>query len=121
MRGNEIMDPCFSAQGFDYVICLSAPWEATGIKLQLTKSLPQRFDSTGTTPAEPWAFELKDGQHCSYAGGATDAIGKLRLNYWCNNGAVYGGTDRTSKVWRVFFKRSGSSNLTRTEVRTAWL
>jgi hypothetical protein len=34
---------------------------------------------------------------------------------------VYGGTDRTGRVWRVFFKRSGSSSLTRTEVRTAWL
>ena len=121
MQGNEIMDPCFSAAGSDYAICLRDPWDTSGVKLQLTQPLPAISRSASVAPEEPWAFELVDGQRCSFVGGGTDTIGSLRLNYGCNGGDVYGRTDRTHRAWRVFFKRAGSRTLTRVEVRTAWL
>jgi hypothetical protein len=64
---------------------------------------------------------LESGEECSFAGGATAAVGSERLNYFCDDGlVVYGEPDRSQPVWTVKVSREGSSALSAARVELAW-
>jgi hypothetical protein len=118
--GSTVADPCFSGPN-GKVACIAEPGgEATVV--ELAAPLPQT--DVGDRTAEgspPWAMTLESGEACSFASGATAAVGSDRLNYFCDDGlTVYGEPDRSDPVWTVKVGREGSSTLTTTGVELAW-
>ncbi len=101
--------------------CLDDPGgEATLVTL--TSPLPDNGVSHSTPEEAPtWAMTLESGEECSFAGGATAAVGSERLNYFCDDGlVVYGEPDRSQPVWTVKVSREGSSALSAARVELAW-
>jgi hypothetical protein len=99
MADNTIYDPCFSIPGNSQaVICDTSPLsDSTGLKLNLTESLPAR--GTVSPVKSAWAFELADGTNCSFLGSATASFDGNRVNYSCSDGWFILGELQDGQVW----------------------
>jgi hypothetical protein len=90
--GNEIYDPCWADETpgrAPSVLCQSAPWQHTLIRLRLTAGLPP-FLSAPQPPelGDPWGVQLTDGTRCLAAQGAHGtAFGKV-IEYSCENSSL---------------------------------
>jgi hypothetical protein len=99
--GNDIVDPCWPAAGsVPHVLCQFPPWGQTVWRLNLSTPLGT---ATPFASAPAWGIELKSGNLCGFAEGATDVIGGERVNYACerNNVWLVGWTIRTHNPWRI--------------------
>jgi hypothetical protein len=119
IAGNEILDPCFSAESFSTgsVVCTDSPW-ANGTRLKLTAPLPT---SSRSGPAKPtWALELVNGDQCVQLTGTGDVVAGIAMSYGCRSGAEAGGMNRRSNPWTVEYRPPRSSIITDIAVMTAW-
>ena len=87
MIGNEIFDPCYTAQDKTTIVCDSKPDIAkpSGFVLKLTKPLPASDLPIGSSSSASMV-ELEDGTICeaiSGASGATDGVRTERISYSC--------------------------------------
>lgn len=116
--GNNIHDPCFSAQSANpRVICATGPEDHQAVEVTLTESLPTTDEPAGDlTSGSPWTVTLVDGQTCGALGGATTTLGGQRLNYGCDRGDIYGDVDRSTALWTVLYRPSNSPTLTKVTV-----
>ena len=128
--GNEIHDPCFSAD--DGVICGADPMTgATGFALTLTEPLPAA-EAPPDAATHAWLVELADGTVCGFATGATGGVGDERINYLCpspdpGQQVVILGDLQPGMVWMAHRAAvsGGMPNLTVNEdsvvpIRTIW-
>jgi hypothetical protein len=126
MSGNFIYDPCFSsAHAAGIVLCSSAPWSASVVKMKLAKQLPRSMGNPhgASTKVLPWAVETTAGKKCAVVSGATKAIGNRRANYVCGHSKqwLWGSPMRKSEPWRIFAAPIQANKLTRTVgISTAW-
>lgn len=106
MIGNEIFDPCYTAQNKTTIVCDSKPniKKPTGFVLKLTKPLPTPDASNGPSSSASM-IELEDGTICdaiSGASGATDGVRTERISYSCrmsSKNMVIFGDIKPGKVW----------------------
>ncbi len=125
--GNYIHDPCFnSPQARGVVVCPDAQVNR-GIEIRLTRGLPRRYANTGrpSLRIEPWALQLTNGHHCTFASGASNVIHGVRLNYFCGAGVNYGlwgFPSRRSEPWTILIAPFMAKRLhQRTAIRQAWM
>ncbi len=106
MIGNEIFDPCYTAQDKTTIVCDSKPDIAkpSGFVLKLTKPLPASDLPIGSSSSASMV-ELEDGTICeaiSGASGATDGVRTERISYSCRmsskNFVIFGDLI-PGKVW----------------------
>jgi hypothetical protein len=122
-EGNQIRSVCYpdsrDVEGFS-VLCVSSPWARAAIRLQLDE---EPDDSFAARPGGlPWALELASGVRCVWVGGATNVVGRLRLNYGCARGRyLFGSPDRSGPTWRIRQARDFNGRAMRKVViRVAW-
>lgn len=113
VEGNQILDPCFvpTSGHATIVACVQDPRIRYATVLRLTSPLPAH-DGTRLKAGQgqPWAFDLATAEQCGVVGGATLAVGTLRLNYGCSPGAsVYGDVARTGRQWTALVWRGSPS------------
>lgn len=124
--GNFIFDPCFSSpQAHGVVICPDRE-VTSGIRIQLTRSLPRQTNQGSPSLANrPWDIELANGKHCLLASGASNVIGGVRLNYFCDPGTTYGlwgYPDRSTQPWTILRGSFTAKHLTqRLVIERAWM
>ncbi len=125
--GNYLHAPCFSApQAAGVVVCPDAQVNR-GLKIRLTKGLPRRYANTGrpSLSNQPWALQLTNGQHCTFASGATNVIHGIRGNYTCGAGfnfGLWGFPSRRSEPWTILIAPFTATRLhRRTAIRHAWM
>ena len=104
--GNEIFDPCYTAQDKITIVCGARPdiEKPSGFILKLAQLLP-----TPDVPQNPSSsasmIELEDGAICDFisgASGATDGIRRERINYSCSissQNVVIFGDLQPGTVW----------------------
>jgi len=106
MIGNEIFDPCYTAQDKTTIVCDAKPdiKKPSGFVLKLTKPLPASDVPNGPSSSASMV-ELEDGTICdaiSGASGATDGVRTERISYSCrmsSKNIVIFGALITGKVW----------------------
>ena len=106
MIGNEIFDPCYTAQDKTTIVCDSKPdiEKPSGFVLKLIKPLPAP-DVPNRPSASASMLELEDGTICdaiSGASGATDGVRTERISYSCrmsSKNVVIFGDLKKGKVW----------------------
>lgn len=122
--GNLLHDPCFKAAKSPDLICVSAPWSLTALRLKLTQPLPSSGNRrVPSLTGLPWALQLADGRRCRFITGATKVIGTRRLNYGCNIGptALWGYPIRSRQPWVIYDAPSDATALTRLiAISNAW-
>lgn len=100
-RGNLIEDPCWKEAGRRSVVCLAVPWTTTVTRLRLTRRLPP----AGSALPRLWALRLGGdvGVNCLASQGASGAVGKLGISYFCKRGWVLlgNGPDRSQPLWTM--------------------
>ena len=123
---NSIYDPCFSIPGNNQaVICDTSPLsDSTGLKLNLTGSLPAR--GTVSPVKSAWAFVLADGTNCIFVGGATASFEGQRISYSCSDGWSILGNLREGQVWtarkvRLSSDLSSIEESVRVFIKIVWL
>jgi hypothetical protein len=118
--GNLIRDPCFeSPVTADEVVCIASPW--THKALVIRTLLPTR-QGEGRSSA-PWAIELTLHRRCLFLSGASNSIGRKRLNYSCGRHGpfLYGVPDRRTPTWTIGLAARYESRILRpVGVRAAW-
>jgi len=106
MIGNEIFDPCYTAQDKTTIVCDAKPdiKKSSGFVLKPTKPLPTPDVPNGPS-ASASMVELEDGTICdaiSGASGATDSVRRERISYSCrmsSKNMVIFGDLVPGKVW----------------------
>lgn len=133
---SQVFDPCWTGwvEGSAKAVCLRLPWdpEVHVIDNPAVDGTAPRRTSFGDTP---WALEIKTSEskkfQCGFAGGATDLVAGMRVNWRCfrpgewNKSGYSGdavGNIRISptSVWKVFFAPSGSSEVQEAEINDVW-
>jgi hypothetical protein len=125
---NLIYDPCFSsAKASGLVLCPTAPWNNSGIEINLTKPLPVSLGNRGALSIhnQPWALQLFTGRRCLFSGGASNELGGRRLNYFCTGAGktgLWGYPDRKVQPWTIYIAPYTAKTLsTRATIRRAWM
>jgi hypothetical protein len=128
MTGNEIADPCFSANpNASSVVCPQGPWTSAGLRIRLTKPLPRKFANRGgpSLRNQPWALELGDGSRCLLDSGASSVIESERLNYFCGAASpegLWGLPNRHSEPWTILIAPFTATHLSeRAAIVRAWM
>ncbi len=128
VSGNLIADPCFSASmTARSVVCPSGPWSRSGLRLELTRTLPLRFANHArpSLKAQPWAIELVDGRRALFASGASEVAEGERLNYFFGadgKEGLWGYPDRGAEPWTILVAPFGAQRLSaRAGIRRAWM
>lgn len=120
LDNNEVADPCFADQGDPpRVVCARQPGDPKSIEVRLKKTPDYSEEEVGLTDGPPWIVQLADGQTCGAVSGATDVLAGQRLNYACDRGDLYGGVDRTTPMWTVLYRATGSATLAKVAVTKA--
>ncbi len=124
MSGNFLYDPCFSSgKAHGFVLCPAAAWKRSGIKLKLTKSLPNKLRDKNkpSTSGMPWAILTTSGLRCAIDTGATGTFHHLRANYSCRGGKwLYGSPDRKHEPWTIQAGSAHPKKLQKLAIKTAW-
>jgi hypothetical protein len=118
---SRLHDPCYaSPMDNDAVVCTTAPWAKTVVRIKLTEPLPEPATSRDVPRA--WAIELVSGNRCSWMGGATLAVRGFRLNYACGRNRYLFGAPRTgSRFWKIRLSRGVSGKRMRlVSIKRAW-
>ena len=121
--GNGLYDPCFSShKRKGIVLCVSAPWQRSGVEIKLTKRLPKPYAGKPSTSGLPWGIETTARLKCLFATGGTAAIGRIRANYGCtNNQWLWGSPSRKSQPWTIYIAPLTAKKLSaRTKIAVAW-
>jgi hypothetical protein len=97
--GDLIYDPCYLDAGASnpqraVVLCITAPWAKSGVRLRLTGAPNPAFGAPAGAP--PWALRLASGRRCVFASGASAVVDGRRLNYVCDGRRVLFGTPDAS-------------------------
>ncbi|MGH2990710.1 MAG: hypothetical protein ACRDMA_12790 [Solirubrobacterales bacterium] len=113
-------DPCFGQLGAEAVICLLAPWEPEGVRIELTRPLPvKRPVNEGNQ--DPWAIELVGGQRCEFVPGAGVQVANRWLNYSCDDGSdLLGSVERNRPFWSILSSQESKTSLEREQITIAW-
>jgi len=139
MIGNEIFDPCYTAQDKTTIVCDAKPdiKKPSGFVLKLTKPLPASDVPNGPSSSASMV-ELEDGTICdaiSGASGATDGVRTERIGYSCrmsSKNIVIFGALITGKVWiaekGILVEQKTNNdlppmrvkNLRKVKIRTVW-
>ena len=124
--GNFLYDPCLRSPVDRGVVVCPIPWNGTGTEIRLTKPLPTAATHTPPSLAlEPWALETTSGARCLLAGGASNVVGGVRLNYFCGARAKYGlwgYPSRRSPLWTIFEAPFSAHSLHhRVAIARAWM
>lgn len=139
MIGNEIFDPCYTAQDKTTIVCDAKPdiKKPSGFVLKLTKPLPASDVPNGPSSSASMV-ELEDGTICdaiSGASGATDGVRTERISYSCrmsSKNIVIFGALITGKVWiaekGILVEQKTNNdlppmrvkNLRKVKIRTVW-
>ena len=125
--GRFIYDPCFSAAKAQGVVVCPNLQVNGGIKIRLTRALPQRFGNRGSPSLanQPWNIELASGRHCAFSSGATNVIRGVRLNYFCGAGThtgLWGFPNRRVQPWTIWSAPFTARRLSqRAVIRRAWM
>jgi len=106
MIGNEIFDPCYTAQDKATIVCDARPdiKKPSGFVLKLAKPLPTPDVVKGPSSSASM-IELEDGTICDFisgASGATDGVRSERVGYSCRikaQNVVLFGDLQLGKVW----------------------
>jgi len=127
MAGSEVYDPCFSSpKASGVVLCVTAPWRKSGVKVRLQRPLPKPSSKSGAPSAkdQPWALQLYSGQTCLLTSGAAVVVGGQSLDYTCGgvtSGGLWGFPSRHSQPWTIFSAPATAKRLTqRVKIRLAW-
>jgi hypothetical protein len=103
LKGNYILDPCFSqARHGHVVLCPIKPWSTQVVRLQLTRSLPtwQRNRYNQSLPVGVWTAT---GKRCVHGSGATTEIRFKPITYQCEDGGVLVGlAKRSTATWTIW-------------------
>lgn len=120
--GYRILDPCFTGpRAGVYLLCVSAPWSRSSLRVHLQKPLPMSFANRGAAPqGTPWALELTNGGRCMVLTGKTLTVDHTRLSYACSNGDGYGPVDRHRGQWSIVFVRPHVQKRTSVYIAVAW-
>lgn len=139
MIGNEIFDPCYTAQDKTTIVCDAKPdiEQPSGFVLKLTKPLPTPDVYNGPSSSASMV-ELEDGTICesiSGASGASDGVRTERISYSCRmsskNFVIFGDL-KTGKVWiaekGILVEQKTNDNLPpmlvkdlrKVKIRTVW-
>jgi len=126
--GNQIFDPCFSADKVDTVVCGADPMKNDdGFPLLLKKPLPAA-DSSAATTAWAWFLELSDGTVCAPFTGTRAMVENEMITYGCSlagsdaNIVILGDLNSGGKLgpsrWRKFLltKLTAKSKLTKSRL-----
>ena len=122
---NVIRDPCFLGADPQSVVCpIDGPFSGRAVLLGVISGLHSSMAGTDA-PSPPWALELVDGRQCTFADGATTAIGRLRLNYVCSTGrrALWGNPKTATASWTILQGSPGArrrSQLRPVAITSAW-
>ncbi len=124
ISGNALADPCFSSsKSAKFVLCPSAPWKESGIKIKLLQKLKGGHKRAPSTKGNPWGIQTTTGLKCGFAGGATAAIGSKRANYACVKSSqwLWGSPIRSSATWTIFIAPLNAKKLSkRAKIAVAW-
>ncbi len=122
MIGNQILDPCFSANPTaKQVACAASPLNKQLKLLTLEKPLPlSQANPDGFLSKNPWMIELNDGQICYPLGGATMGFAGLRNNYSCGKNLIFGAVDCRSSKCRVLYYKEGAISLSYVGIKSIW-
>lgn len=100
--GNQIRDPCYASPADEEsVVCATAPWNKTVVRITLTDALPE--PATPDVVPRVWALQLvAANRRCSWLSGGTLVVRGLRLNYACGSNRYLFGSPRTGKrFWKI--------------------
>jgi hypothetical protein len=124
LSGNYLYDPCFSShKAKGIVLCVSLPWQRSGVEIKLTEPLPKPYAGKPSTSGLPWGIETTAGLKCVFATGGTTAIGGVRANYGCTRGNewLWGSPSRKSEPWTIYIAPFDANKLsTRAKIAVAW-
>lgn len=127
MAGSQLYDPCFSSSGASgVVLCVTAPWSKTGVKVRLSRPLPNASAKSGAPSSgnQPWALQLYNGQTCVLTSGAALVVSGQSLDYTCTgvtSGGLWGFPSRHSQPWTIFSAPATAKQLTtRVKIKLAW-
>jgi hypothetical protein len=124
--GNFIYDPCFSSSNAKgIVLCPTAAWKQSGVKIKLTKALPKAFGDKPKPSKKsgiPWALETTSGLKCGLVTGATSVLDGRRANYECGvTGLLWGAPSRKSEPWTIYSATLSAKKLTKkVRIKIAW-
>ena len=121
--GNYIHDPCFANTlvPSNFVLCPLAQPGSKLLRINLTKPLPSRPETSNPTRYPPWFIQLANGQWCGRTQGATGLIAGLPISYGCTHGVLLGNPHRSTSLWTIFFATSFQASQFRSvAIRTAW-
>jgi type II secretory pathway pseudopilin PulG len=120
--GGNIYDPCFADPSFFPVHPqLACPLKAADevVLIHSAKELP-RQSPVDTTRV--WMIILSNGETCTFAGGATEEVAGMRLNYDCSDGAyLYGDPVNENGAFSIYRQGPGNPALAKVHVATAYL
>ena len=119
--GNSIYDPCFEDPADDdAAVCIASPHSRSGIRLRGIGNADDgtRNDGRGRMP---WAVDLRRGQQCTFASGATGGRGERRLNFICDDGSfLWGSPRRSTRFWTILRSKTYEGRWKRVQIAVAW-
>jgi hypothetical protein len=120
----HIYDPCYldakaSTMQRSVMVCVSAPWSRTVLRLRVRGAVSGGAAAAPTGP--PWALRLASGRLCLLVGGAASVVSGRRMNYACGGRYLFGVPDATRPTWRIRQARTpGGSGMRQVAIATAW-
>jgi hypothetical protein len=123
--GDLIYDPCYLDAGASnsqraVVLCVTAPWTTSVVRLRLAGAPDPAFGAPAGAP--PWALRLASGRRCVFASGASAVVDGRRLNYVCDGRRVLFGTpDASAPAWRIRQARTAAgAGMRKVAIAAAW-
>jgi hypothetical protein len=119
---DDVVDPCFSAQGVAWLACPIGDFALNGIaKLSLTRALPRSAANKGKPgTGHPWMLHLENGKRCSFLTGKTFLFGGKRVSYGCDRSTFLSGLpDRSRTTWTIRLGIGRNSKPKRVAIRDA--
>jgi hypothetical protein len=120
----RVYDPCYldakaSTMARSVMVCVSAPWSRTVVRLRVRDPVSGGAAAAPTGP--PWALRLLSGRLCLLVGGAASVVGGRRMNYACRERYLFGVPDATRPTWRIRQARTpGGAGMRQVAIATAW-
>ena len=128
---SKLYDPCWASGS--KAVCLQDPWTPDAWLFDNPVIEPFERQPIGSTP---WALELLDpiphGKvlRCAFAGGTSDTIAAMRINWRCFNetpspdtyvGDAVGEVEPVNGgLWTVFYVAKGRSEVQEASIKTIW-
>lgn len=131
---SQVHDPCWDFG--EKAACLSDPWNPGVWIIEETK--PKDANPSKKIGPSPWALEIRDPSdprktyHCGFMGGATGTVAGMRVNWSCAGkdstpskykevGQALGDPEvKQGGLWKIFFSRTGSSEVVEAPILVVW-